>query len=141
MTSCNYWHTRGKGVICISKCSTWTRNIMGKPSKIYNIETISGQNAATTTIFSLRTDQVQRTGARGPSIHGIHRRIRGRLHISVDGSYLGSGTHCIETRMDPISKKFTDNTEKPKSHTINFRLRYGSLIFGMDCTGSSICNP
>ena len=47
----------------------------------------------------------------------------------------------METRMYTRVKLFIDNTEKPKNHTIRFRLRYGSLIVGMDFTGRSGGTP
>ena len=114
---------------------------MGEPGNVYSSDTIDGQNAATTTRSSHRTYQLKITDSRGPSINGFHRLMRGRLWKSVDGRCRGPGTHCMDTRMDPRGKIVTDNTEKLKSHTINFRHRDGSLIVAMRCTGRSGGNP
>ena len=43
--------------------------------------------------------------------------------------------------MDPRGKIVTDYIEKPKRNTINFKLRYGRFIDGMDCTGKSGGTP
>ena len=121
--------------------STWTRNFMWKPRKIYTSDTIFGRNAATTTIVSHRTDQVHRTDSRGTRIHGIHRRIRGRLWWVVDGRYRVPVTHCMEAIMDPRGQIVSNNTEKPKRHAINFRPRYDSLNIGIDGTVRSGDTP
>ena len=115
MPPCKYWHTRGKGYICASKCITWMRTIMGKPKNIYSSDTIGGQNTANTTSGICRTDQVHRTNTRGPSINGIHRPIRGRLRMSLDERYREPGTHFMDTIMDLRSKIITDYTEKQKA--------------------------
>ena len=111
---------------------------MGKAIKVYIGETIGECNAATTTRGILRTDQVHRTGTRGPRIHGIHSRIRGSIWRSMYVRYGGPGTHYTETRMEPRSKIVTDNKVKTKRRTINFRLRDGSLIDGVGFTGRSV---
>ena len=83
---------------------------------------------STTTRGNQKIYQVYRTDARGPSIHGIHRCIRGGLWKSVDENSIGPETYCMDTRVEPRSKSVTDTTEKSKSHTINFRLRDGKLF-------------
>ena len=114
---------------------------MSEPIKVYSSEKIGRWDVTTTTRGRCRTNQVHRTDTMGPRIHGIHIHIRVRLCISVDGRCIGPTTNCVETIMDPRDKIVTDNTEKPKRHTINFRFRYGSLIVGVDCTVSSGVNP
>ena len=131
---CNYWYTRGEGAINTIKLSTGTVTIMCKPCKIDSSEVISGQNAANTTRGIHGNEKVYKTDTRGTIIHGIHRRIKGMLRMSVDGRYIGPGAHCGDTIMEPWSKRITDNTEKPKRHVINLRLIYGNITFGMDCT-------
>ena len=105
-----YWHTSGKGDIHSSKLSTEMVTVMGKPWKIDSSEAIRGRNAANTTRGIRRTNKVHRTDSRGPIIHEIYRRIRGRLWRSGDGRYRGPGDHCVETRMEFWSKIITDNT-------------------------------
>ena len=72
---------------------------MGEPNKVYISDTIGGQNTSTATRGSRGTYQVQRTYYRGPRIHGIRRRIVGRLYSSLDGRYIGPGNHYMETIM------------------------------------------
>ena len=114
---------------------------MGKTRKVYISETIGGWNAAITTRGSHKIEKVNRTDARGPSIHVINRCIKGGLQRSVNGRYIGTGTQYMEKIIDPRSKIVTDNIEKPKRHTIHFILRYGSIIVGMDCTRRSGGTP
>ena len=76
------------------------RTGMGEPRKIYSSEKIGGRNTETITRSSHRTVQVNRTDARGPIIHDIHKHIGGGLQKSVDGRYIGTGNHCMEKIMD-----------------------------------------
>ena len=47
----------------------------------------------------------------------------------MDGRNRGTGTHCMETSMNPRSNSITDNTEK-KRHTINLILEMAALLLG-----------
>ena len=114
---------------------------MGETSKFYSSEKIGIRKAETNTRSNRINNQVHRTDTRGPSIYGITRRIRRRLRPSVYGGYRGLGNHCIHKRMDPRVPNFNNNTDKPRSHTINFRTIYVRLTIGMYSTGRSEGTP